>query len=65
VEGLQQETTHDYPHGRVRLLFFRCVPTTDTDPRAPFRWASRDDLPKLQFPPANDAVIRQLASGAG
>ena len=63
VLGLQQETTHDYPHGRLRLFFFRCVPVNNVEPRPPFRWVERSDLVKLRFPPANDAVIEQLTQG--
>lgn len=63
VEKLQHETRHHYTHGGVRLLFFRCVPVTMAEPLAPFRWVDQEELGRLSFPAANDAVIRQLLAG--
>lgn len=55
---------HAYPHGPVRLHFFLAEPEKPTPaPRAPFRWVARRDLGCYAFPPANAAVLAQLAEG--
>lgn len=55
------EHVHQYPHGRVRLLFFDCRPRqTGLKPRAPFRWVERVELPSLQFPAGNDGLLALL-----
>jgi 8-oxo-dGTP diphosphatase len=61
--ALRLQTEYTYPHGRLRLYFFDCVPTGrggELAPRAPFRWVSVADLPSLAFPPANGAVLESL-----
>lgn len=57
--------THDYPDRRVELHFLRCE--TSGEPTAmlgqDMRWLKRDDLPQLEFPPADAALIRMLTDG--
>ncbi len=60
VLRLRREVRHDYPHGRLRLLFFDCAPITEAEPASPFRWVRREDLARLSFPEANRAVIAEL-----
>lgn len=56
--------THEYPHGRVELHYFDCVPA---DPRAEpdrasgFRWVAAGELPALRFPEANGPILKELA----
>jgi mutator protein MutT len=53
---------HDYSHGRLSLSFYYCRPLDPAAaPRLPFRWVPIAQLPTLQFPPANDEVLRRLA----
>jgi mutator protein MutT len=54
------ENLHTYPHGRILLTFFLCEPVTQCEPRAPFRWVPRQELPELTFPDGNHAVLDQL-----
>lgn len=55
-------TEHEYPGRRVELHFLACsiagvpVPQQGQD----MRWVSRNDLSALQFPPADDELIRLL-----
>lgn len=55
-------TVHEYPGRRVELHFLTCsiagvpVPQQGQD----MRWVSRNDLSALQFPPADDELIRLL-----
>ncbi len=55
-------TTHDYPDRRVTLHFLRCeiigVPSPQI--RQEMRWVARDELPSLEFPPADAALIDLL-----
>lgn len=54
--------THDYPHGRLELHFFRCTPRdAGQQPTAPFRWVPRKNLAQYEFPPANAAVLGWLS----
>jgi hypothetical protein len=57
---------HHYPDKTVRLHFFRC--RLAGEPRAmlgqEMRWVTRDELPTLEFPPADDELIAHLESGA-
>jgi 8-oxo-dGTP diphosphatase len=54
---------HEYPERRVQLHFFRC--TLVGEPRAALgqemRWARRAELKSLEFPPADEELIRLLA----
>ena len=64
VGSLNRRLIHEYPHGLVELFYFHAHPT---DPRAEpgsksgFRWVHSADLPAYTFPPANDALIADLA----
>ena len=55
--------THEYPERTVELHFFRC--TTDGEPQPQLgqelRWIARQELRTLDFPPADDELIRLLA----
>jgi mutator protein MutT len=52
---------HQYAHGDVRLHFFQCQPIDGThEPRVPFRWVDRSELPTLRFPEANRTLIETL-----
>ena len=57
---------HSYPHGDVELHFWHCGLSPGlpdhASPESPFRWISFDELPSLQFPEANRAVLEQLLS---
>jgi len=53
---------HDYAHDRVVLYFFHCTPVDRAQPpREPFRWAARAELSSLEFPPANHAILGEIA----
>jgi len=70
--GLRVEITHpllnreyDYPHGKVDLHFYLCVPVgenVDANVGGGFRWVPAAELPALNFPPANDEVIARLVN---
>jgi mutator protein MutT len=53
--------------GPLDLRFFRCPYPAGARPRplgsAQFRWVRREDLPTLDFPPANADLVRALAEG--
>jgi 8-oxo-dGTP diphosphatase len=55
--------SHEYPERRIELHFFRC--TLNGEPRPALgqemRWATRSELRSLEFPPADEALIRLLA----
>ena len=55
-------TTHAYPDRRVELHFFRCELLGEPRPQLgqEMRWVRRDELPALQFPPADAELIRIL-----
>ena len=59
-------TTHDYPDRRVELHFLRCRLTGEPAPQLgqEMRWVSRDELDALQFPPADEELIRLLKQTA-
>jgi hypothetical protein len=54
---------HQYPDKRVDLHFFFCS-ITEGDPRAlgcdDFLWVAPSELPKFQFPPADEPLIELL-----
>lgn len=55
--------THDYPHGRVELHFFRCTPHDSAQaPQPPFRWTPLAELHGYEFPPANAGLLAELRS---
>src|SRR5262245_66616197 len=55
-------TTHDYPDRRVELHFFECQSADDPSPLLgqEMRWAAREQLQDLDFPPADAELIRML-----
>ena len=55
------EREHDYDHDRVQLYFFGCESASpNVEPRLPFRWVSRAELRTLDFPAANQPLLRRL-----
>jgi 8-oxo-dGTP diphosphatase len=56
-------TTHEYDDRRVELHFFRCDVSGSPVPLQgqEMRWVSRQDLRGLQFPPADQEVLRVLS----
>ena len=67
VGELILETTHAYPNRAITLCFYRCVLRGDPRPvlGQAMRWVPRHELSSLDFPPADDELIRRLVSGAG
>ena len=64
VGRLDRRTVYDYPHGRVELFYFHAWPTDPlAEPAAGsgFHWVPAADLPGYPFPPANEALIADLA----
>lgn len=59
VERLYDVVDYDYEHAAVRLHFFACSVTGAADePKPPFQWLPAAELDRLQFPPANAAILR-------
>ena len=54
--------THDYSDRRVELHFFACTINGEPAPQQgqEMRWVSREELGTLQFPPADEVLIRML-----
>jgi 8-oxo-dGTP diphosphatase len=56
--------THDYPERSVELHFFVC--TLINAPMArlgqEMRWVAREELSALEFPPADEELIRVLTN---
>ena len=68
VGDLVFSTTHDYADRTVALYFYECrlVGTPRPLLGQQVRWVSRDELPSLGFPPADEELISRLtSSGAG
>jgi mutator protein MutT len=57
-------TTHAYPERAVELHFFRCEVSGQPRPLLgqEMRWVRRDELRTLEFPPADEELIRRLRS---
>ena len=55
-------TTHTYPERRVELHFRRCTLESEPTPLIgqEVRWAPRQELTALEFPPADAELIRLL-----
>jgi 8-oxo-dGTP diphosphatase len=55
-------TVHDYADSRIELHFFECALTGEPVPQVgqEMRWASREELAWLEFPPADAALIERL-----
>jgi len=54
--------THEYPERVIELHFVECRLTSEPTPLLgqAMRWVARDELPSLQFPPADDELIALL-----
>ena len=57
-------TTHAYPERAVELHFFRCELLGEPRPQQgqEMRWVPRSELHALEFPPADEELIRVLQS---
>jgi len=57
-------TTHAYPDRCVELHFLRCELLGEPRPQQgqEMRWVRRDELESLEFPPADEELIRVLQS---
>jgi 8-oxo-dGTP diphosphatase len=55
--------THRYADREVELHFFECLLAHDPEPQLgqEMRWVRRDELLRLDFPPADAELIRMLA----
>jgi len=55
-------TSHPYADRSVELHFFRCELRGEPRPLLgqEMRWATRDELATLEFPPADDELIQRL-----
>jgi 8-oxo-dGTP diphosphatase len=55
-------TTHDYPGRCVELHFMRCELAGEPRPQLgqEMRWVRRAELASLDFPPADEELIRRL-----
>ena len=63
VHDLLFDITHDYPDRTVALYFYRCSLRGTPRPLLgqEMRWVAREALSTLNFPPADEGLIRQLA----
>ena len=65
IDGEVFTVTHHYPDRNVELHFFACtflnapVPLLGQE----MRWVPREELRSLEFPPADEELIRVLESG--
>jgi 8-oxo-dGTP diphosphatase len=59
--------THNYADRAVELHFFRCEVTGEPAPQLgqEMRWVRREELPMLDFPPADEELIRILTTTLG
>ena len=57
--------THDYGSRRIELHFFACTLHGEPVPQLgqAMRWVPRERLRDLEFPPADDELIRLLTTG--
>lgn len=64
VHDLLFSVEHAYDDRTVGLYFYRC--TLRGEPRPllgqEMRWVTRDELAQLEFPPADDELIKQLVA---
>ena len=70
VRDLILETSHEYPERVVTLLFYRCDLVGTPSALRPMigqemAWVLRSDLSSLNFPPADDELIRRLTDCRG
>ena len=56
--------SHAYADRTVELHFYACDVAGEPAPRLgqQMRWATRDELRALRFPPADEELVRKLAS---
>jgi 8-oxo-dGTP diphosphatase len=56
------QVTHHYTERIVELHFFECTLSADPQPvlGQEMRWVKREDLRTLEFPPADEELIRGL-----
>lgn len=66
VGPLILEAHHAYPDREIRLFFYECALTGEPRPvlGQKMRWAARDELASLEFPPADAELITRLTSAA-
>jgi mutator protein MutT len=66
VCGQLEEITHSYPDKAVRLAFFDCR-LISGEPKAihvqDWKWVTREELSKYEFPAADARLIQWLESG--
>ena len=67
VRELVLETSHEYADRVVTLFFYRCdlVGTPRPMIGQEMAWVAGDELPSLNFPPADDELIRRLTDCRG
>jgi 8-oxo-dGTP diphosphatase len=60
-------TSHDYPDRIVELHFLRCTISGPLQARLgqEIRWVERDELGRLEFPPADQTLIQWLIGANG
>lgn len=65
VQRLLLSVAHEYPDRTIELHFYACQMTGSPTARLrqQMRWASRDELDSLSFPPADAELIRKLIGG--
>ncbi len=63
VAGEVFTTTYEYQDRRVELHFLRCALSGEPSPQQgqEMQWVSREDLVRLEFPPADAELIRILS----
>lgn len=56
--------THEYTERRIELHFYACTLLDEPVPLLgqEMRWVPRNQLTELEFPPADDELIRKLAA---
>jgi mutator protein MutT len=59
-------TTHVYPERSVELHFLRCELRGEPVPQQgqAMRWVAREELGDMEFPPADEELIRLLCTSA-
>ena len=60
VIGKLVDLRHDYECGTLHLYFFDCRLEQRNELLGSFRWVSRAELARLEFPPANQRVLDLL-----
>ncbi|HEU5256250.1 MAG TPA: (deoxy)nucleoside triphosphate pyrophosphohydrolase [Vicinamibacterales bacterium] len=62
MQDLVLETSHEYTDRVVTLFFYRCDVIGTPTPMIgqEMNWVARDALSSLNFPPADDELIRRL-----